>query len=312
MNVRIRDFLQSVDGWIFAVVDYYHSQGIRCILRYVPDSNGERTTNGVRYRKLDFDQSFEFLRRAKLEYVQDVHVVPEDDILRLYKPEKELIHVAEEDSRVNKIVTILKEGGVSQESMGITGSMLIGLQGLNSDIDFVVYGNDWWKARDLITRAKEEGLIQDLDKSTWKKIYTKRVPEISYEEFVAHEKRKGNRGLVDGTYFDLLFTRDWDQITAPYLPGTKIGRRKIVAKVTEAEFAFDNPAVFKIEHQEIDEIHCYTHTYTGQALPGEIVEANGVVEETETGLRLVVGTTREAKGEWIRSLTLLEKATSIS
>ncbi|TFH47982.1 MAG: DNA polymerase subunit beta, partial [Methanothrix sp.] len=44
----------------------------------------------------------------------------------------------------------------------------------------------------------------------------------------------------------------------------------------------------------------------GQALPGETIEAKGVLEETAQGLRLVVGTTREARGEWIRSLTLLE------
>jgi predicted nucleotidyltransferase len=31
----------------------------------------------------------------------------------------------------------------------------------------------------------------------------------------------------------------------------------------------------------------------------------GVVEKTPAGQRLIVGTTREAKGEWIRSLTLL-------
>jgi len=36
-----------------------------------------------------------------------------------------------------------------------------------------------------------------------------------------------------------------------------------------------------------------------------MIEASGVVEETPNGLRMVVGTTREAKGEWIRSLTLM-------
>ena len=40
-----------------------------------------------------------------------------------------------------------------------------------------------------------------------------------------------------------------------------------------------------------------------------MIEAKGVLEETDQGQRLVVGTTREARGEWIRSLTLLEGAT---
>ena len=89
-----------------------------------------------------------------------------------------------------------------------------------------------------------------------------------------------------------------------------MGRRKIEGHVLDAEFAFDNPAVFEIDHAEISEILCYTHTYAGQALPGERIEACGIVEETEEGNRLVVGTSREAKGEWIRSLTLLEKAST--
>ena len=76
--------------------------------------------------------------------------------------------------------------------------------------------------------------------------------------------------------------------------------------MTNADFAFDSPAIFKLDHPEVKEIFCYSHTYAGQALPGERVEAKGVLEETDNGLRLVVGTTREARGEWIRSLTLLE------
>ncbi|KQC15617.1 MAG: nucleotidyltransferase domain-containing protein [Methanothrix sp.] len=309
MRARIRDFLQTVDGWIFAVVDYHHPEGIRSMLRYVPDPDGERTTGGVRYRKLDFEMAYEFLRREKPEYIQDVHVVPEEDILRIYRPEKELPKVAERDDRVGEIVSVLKEGGVPQEMMGITGSILVGLDGPASDIDFLVYGRDWWRARDLIERAKEEdGRIRDLDEATWDKIYQKRVPEISRDEFVLHERRKGNRGLVDATYFDLLFTRDWDQIRPPFPPGKKAGRRRIEGRVIEAEFAFDNPAVYEIDHDDISEILCYTHTYAGQALPGERIDACGVVEETEEGERLVVGTSREATGEWIRSLTLLEKA----
>jgi len=86
------------------------------------------------------------------------------------------------------------------------------------------------------------------------------------------------------------------------------GRRKVEGAALEAEFAFDSPAVFEIDHPEIPEILCYTHTYAGQALGGERIEACGVVEETDAGRRLVVGTTREARGEWIRSLTLLETA----
>ncbi|VVB72412.1 Uncharacterised protein [uncultured archaeon] len=183
--------------------------------------------------------------------------------------------------------------------------MLLGLHGPTSDIYFVVYGPWWWKAREVIARAKTQGEIGHLDEATWRNIYSKRRPEIGFEEFMLHEKRKGNRGMIDGTYFDLLFTRDWSQIRAE-AKGRPIKKGTVSARVVEADFAFDSPAIYRLDHPEVREIFCYSHTYAGQALPGEMVEAKGVLEETGEGLRLVVGTTREARGEWIRSLTLLE------
>jgi hypothetical protein len=82
---------------------------------------------------------------------------------------------------------------------------------------------------------------------------------------------------------------------------------RIEAEVTNADFAFDSPAYYKIRHSEIDHVISYTHTYSGQALPTEIIEASGIVEEVGNMKRLVVGTSREPKGEWIKSLTWLEK-----
>jgi predicted nucleotidyltransferase len=305
VKARIRDFFETKDGWFFAVSDYSHPDGLRSLLRYVPDPAGERVFGDRRYRKMDFDQAFEFLKRVRPDYVRDLHVVPESDVIRCYRPSVGLRSAAGKDARVMKIATILNAGGVPWEEMGITGSMLLGLNSPSSDIDFVVYGPMWWKARDIVARAKAKGLIEDLDEATWKKIYLKRKPEISFEEFMKHEKRKGNRGMIEGTYFDLLFTRDWSQISQQSA-GKARGPGLIEARVTDAEFAFDSPAIFRLDHPEVKEIFCFTHTYAGQALPGERIEAKGVLEETAQGRRLVVGTTREARGEWIRSLSLME------
>jgi len=305
VRARIRDFFATIEGWIFAVADYSHPNGLRSMLRYVPDAAGEREAAGIRYRKMDFDPAFEFLRRERPDWAQDLHVVPLSAVQRIYQPSEGLLSVAKRDPRVSKIAVLLAKAGVPWEQMGITGSMLVGLDSPSSDIDFVVYGPIWWKARDIVARAKAKGIIGDLDEPTWRKIYAKRKPEISFEEFMRHEKRKGNRGMIDGTYFDLLFTRDWSQIQTQPI-GKPGGERRIEARVTNADFAFDSPAIFHLDHPEVKEIFCYSHTYAGQALPGETIEAKGVLEETAQGLRLVVGTTREARGEWIRSLTMLE------
>jgi predicted nucleotidyltransferase len=308
LKTRLRDFLLTKDDWLFAVVDYFHKDGIRATLRYVPDETGDRELNGIRYKKLDFGPAFEFMREHRPEWVQDVHVVPEAEVKQLLRPGDRIPELVESDSRVAEIVKTLDKAGLSRSSMGVTGSMVAGLQNESSDIDFVVYGPAWFKARDAIAAAKkEEGPIEDIDEEMWQRIYRKRIPEISFEEFMLHESRKGNRGMVDGTYFDLLFTREWDQIKEPLQRGTDTVKLKIEAEVTNADFAFDNPSYYKVDHEEIDHVLSYTHTYAGQALPREIIEARGVVEEVGDMKRLVVGTSREPKGEWIRSLTWLEQ-----
>ncbi|MDD1732949.1 MAG: nucleotidyltransferase domain-containing protein [Methanothrix sp.] len=305
MNLRIRDFFQTRQGWIFAVSDYCHPHGIRSLLRYVPDSKGEREAGGRRYHKLDFDDAYRFLRIKQPDWVADLHQVPAEEIELTFSPSHALLALVQTDPRVKRIVQTLAGAGVPMQQMGITGSMLVGLQAPGSDIDFVVYGPSWWKARDILARAKSNGEMDDLDEATWRKIYLKRNPEIGFEEFMIHEKRKGNRGMVEGTYFDLLFTRDWEQIQ-PQPRGRQAGAAQIEARVVNADFSFDSPAIYRLDHPEVKEIFSYSHTYAGQALPGERIEAKGVLEETENGLRLVVGTTREARGEWIRSLTLME------
>jgi predicted nucleotidyltransferase len=142
----------------------------------------------------------------------------------------------------------------------------------------------------------------------WRRVYEKRRPETPYEIFVLHEERTWIRGQIDGTYFDLLFTRAYDDLDRITIDrGTVLGRRTIEARVTDDSLAFDSPAVYEVEHDEFDRVISFTHTYSGQALAGETIEACGVAERHGNGQWLVVGTTREARGEYIISKTLVEE-----
>ncbi len=308
MRTRLRDFIITDDDWIFAVADYCHDKGIRSVLRYVPDPQGERGVN-KKYRKLDFDDAFIYMRSTRPQWVNDVHIVPWDSVKQILVPSERLPVIMESNKKIRTIVSTL-QSGVSLSKMGITGSFLAGLQNESSDIDFIVYGSSWFTARDIIAKAKEEkSVITEISNEMWQDIYKKRRPEISFDEFLIHEIRKGNRGMVDGTYFDLLYVRDWEDI-ALCVRGVDTGRKTIEARVINADFSFDSPAVYRIDHPEISYVLSYTHTYAGQALEGEMIEARGMVEAVGNMKRLVVGTTREPKGEWIRSLTLLEESST--
>jgi predicted nucleotidyltransferase len=306
MRVRLRDFIETKEHWIFSVVDYYCEEGVRCLLRYVPGPDGERTRDGIRFKKMGFDEAYAFIKERRPEYIHGVMVVPFEDVVKHYQPHDGLERIIGSDHRAKKMADALQ--GVDYNCMGITGSKLVGLGAETSDVDFVVYGKEWFKAREALQRAIAAGKIDAIDEAGWEKIYKKRKPELSFEEFYLHERRKGNRCLLDGVLTDLLFVRSWDQI-GPRVPiGRDLGMKTITAIVTEAGFAYDSPAIYKIGHPEIKAVYSFTHTYAGQAQAGETIEARGRVEEYPDGKVLVIGTSREPKGEWIKSLTLMEEA----
>jgi hypothetical protein len=305
--IRLRDFVEDRDGWIYAVSTYDNREKVGCLLRYVPDTEGERVNpEGTRFRKLDFSDAFDLISREKPEYLDVVHRIPRCDIRKVYKPEEEIGAIAVREPRIRKLIDLFR---LPDCTIGCTGSFLCGLENVHSDIDLVVYGKTWFRAQELLRSATLNGNLPPIDSGTWQKIYAKRNPELPFLEFLLHEKRKWNRGQIDSTYFDLLFTRSYEELNSLSLSkGEKLGGTTIEAVVTDASLANDSPAIYLVEHEEIARVLSFTHTYSGQALSGERIQAKGVCEQHGDERWLIVGTTREARGEFIRSLSLLEES----
>ena len=80
----------------------------------------------------------------------------------------------------------------------------------------------------------------------------------------------------------------------------------VVAEVVDDRFVFDYPACYFVDHEDVDAVLAFTHTYVGQAFKGEILEARGHVEEINGKRYLIVGTKRETDDEYVVSLTFLE------
>lgn len=305
LPVRLRDFIEDRDGWIYAVSTYDNPDTIGCVLRYVPDTNGERVhPSGQRYKKYDFEEAFGHIARHKPQYAGLLHRVPHADVKKIFRPDLELPRIARAHPRVQKLVDLFS---LPEGSIGCTGSLLCDLDNESSDIDMVVYGKHWFSAQQQVRRGIASGAVEGLSPDMWRRVYEKRKPGIPYECFVLHEMRKYNRGQIEGTYFDILFTRSYDELkSAPAGKGEIIGKKTIEAKVTGASLAFDNPAVYEVDHPEVSKVLSFTHTYSGQALAGEIIEACGVCERQGDEYWLIVGTSREARGEYIVSKTLME------
>jgi predicted nucleotidyltransferase len=303
--LRPRDFIEDRDGWLYAVAGYDNEHVVASVLRYIPHPEGERRhPERGRFRKLTFDEANRLVAFEKPGYNGRYHRVPVADIVRVFKPEDLAFQVTARNRHARELVEILQ---LRPGSYGFTGSLLCGLESDDSDIDMVVYGDYWFQARDRLRDAVANGILPPISDRTWRQIYAKRHPSLSFDEFVMHERRKWNRGETGETYFDLLFTRDYHQIESWQSGrGKIIGRQRIEAIVTDTTYAYDSPALYRVSHPEINWVISFTHTYTGQAAMGETIEASGTCEEHDNERWLVIGTTgRESPGEYIRSLTLL-------
>jgi predicted nucleotidyltransferase len=100
-----------------------------------------------------------------------------------------------------------------------------------------------------------------------------------------------------------LLVRDRDEIGPPPLQYKRKEKITIECTVTDAKLAFDSPSIYKVKCDArcIKEVLSYTHTYAGQAIDGEEIEVCGFLESDDVGTcRVIVGTTREAAGEYIK------------
>ena len=353
MKVRTRDFIYTTDDLFFASTNYIHPHDrFISFLRYIPNPNGDREKNGKTYSKVTSEEAYDYLRKNYPEYLYFCDItqtemmgVPLDKVKKIIKPEKRLKEIKESyekgknknNIKLNPLIRKLLDlsdffhykAGIPYENLGISGSILPNLQKeATSDIDFVVYGlNNHRKAMATFKKFKDKEVeipqinkkitLNKIQDSYWERIYKKRMKDLSLskEEFCCYEDRKNNRGLIEEVLFDILATRNWDEISGTW-GDTKYhpnGSSTIQANVESAIASFDNPAVYIIKdlkiinglNVDITEVVSFTHTYAGQAIEKEEIIAKGKLEKVlkdneKSSYRLVVGTTRESIDEFIK------------
>ena len=319
--LRLRDFVKAKDCF-FSVVGYDHSRGIKSFLRYIPSQEGDRELRGGeshkyrKYQKLLHEEAVRYAESRDLFYDPElgIFLIPPGEVQKVYKPEEKILDLLRgkfEDRELCKIVEFFEN--IPPDKMGVTGSRLIDLKAEESDVDFVMYGDHWFEGRERIRSGIERGKLSEPSSETWDFIYKKRKVNIPYDIFLAHEKRKFHRAVLGSTYFDLLYVRDYGNLNQP-IPewrGKRLGKRTIKAEVTDDSFSFDYPGYFLVD-KEIKAVLSFTHTFVGQALRGERIEARGFIEEIGRSRYLIVGTSREVRDEYVVSLDLLERETLMS
>lgn len=308
MEFYPKDYIETVQGLLFAVVDSEQEQSrVLCFLRYI------RTDKS--FQKLTTEQANRFLGEKFPHFLfyskcRDTHLhgAPTQEIQELYKPRTHVTRLINSqhrdliEERTVQLINIFSNRGLHEGMMGVTGSILIGAHNPGSDIDLVIYGRDnFLLARKIIEREVINGTLDRLDKPLWEDAYRRRGASLTLEEFVWHERRKFNKAVYQDMKFDIsMVEENVDPVRQSY---RKLGFTMIDAVVTEDRYAFDYPARYLLDHSEIAEAVSFTPTYAGQARRGETIEISGFIEQlTDGSRRIVVGSSREAPGEYIKVL----------
>lgn len=306
MSYFAKEFIETAEGLLFAVVvNGIENDRVLCFLRYVRENNT--------LKKHDTDAANQLLKSQFADYLYfsprlqaQLHAVPLEKIVKHHKPQQRLSDIlhAEPKNSVQQdcvaLCRLFETKGIELSTMGITGSLLVGAENASSDIDLVCYDKTvFHQCRSAIRKLIAEKSLKQLLKKDWQESFKRRACELDFDEYVWHEKRKFNKALINGRKFDLSFLNPHQiQDTDQY---KKCGKATLQARVSDDSGAFDYPAEYKIFGSSIKTVVSFTATYIGQAKKGELIEAEGQLEENQHGVqRLVIGSSREAKGEYIR------------
>ena len=156
MRVREGELIKTKDNVIFDVKGLVHPPNrVIAFPRFIPSPQGSRGHRKSLYGKVySFSERFKFLEeKAPALIVHDTIFdevlceVPADTITKHYKPIEKLRKLrsakglSDLERKAVQLAEALKEAAdIPWNAMGISGSLLVGLHTLQSDIDPVVYG----------------------------------------------------------------------------------------------------------------------------------------------------------------------------
>jgi len=321
------DILETFAGSIFDVKGLIHPpNSIIAFIRYFPTVKGERERNGTVYGKVySLSERYELLKKRFPQYLvydtvfdETLCEVPSGDVKKLYKPiEKlqELRSIKELDPlecKALEFVEFLKEeANIPLGSIGISGSIMVGLHRANSDIDPIVYGSqNCRKVYSTLERILKSGpaTLRPYTREDLASLFDFRSKDSSanFESFVRSESRKVMQGKFLGTDYFFRFVKSRDEINEGYgdVQYRNMGTTEVSGTVVDDSETIFTPCVYKLDNTHIldgpqvgyiEEIVSFRGRFCDQARAGEAVIARGKLErvtDKRRGLeyfRLLVG-----------------------
>lgn len=308
MSFKAKDFVKTRQDLVFAVVaDGLEHGKVLCFLRYL-NWQGQWQKVGTEQANAILSEHFPDYLYYSTVLDTHLHAVDERQVVQHFQPRQVLQDLLQAETTdpvvgdLQKLCSLLRANRLDLRQFGITGSILVGMQNHASDIDLVCYDREaFHQARHIIQALIAKDQCQALNDDDWLSAYQRRACDFALDDYIWHEQRKYNKAIFNQRKFDL-------SLSSPAAAGDsgqfhKAGFVRIQAEVVDDSHSFDYPAEYVIDHLDICSVVCFTATYVGQAKSGERVEVAGQLETDQQGRRrVVVGSTREAIGEFIRVL----------
>ncbi|MEM4700343.1 MAG: hypothetical protein QXT74_05275 [Candidatus Nezhaarchaeales archaeon] len=315
-------YVETVEGLIFTVKGHVHPpNAIVAFLRYLPSPSGGRARGGRRYARIyDFEEQYRVLREGYPQYVffdevldEEVQGVPLESVAKVYSPKRRVVEMASSRDELTPIERdaldfaelLSREAGVPLESIGVSGSILVGLFTDSSDIDLVVYGRrNCERVHEALRGLREGGRLEGLSVEDAVRLHAARGAGAPLEKYVEQERRKVYQGRFRGREFFVRFVKELSEVGERY--GDRryksLGGAEVVARVVDASEAMFTPCTYRVregrvlrgEEVEVAEVVSFRGQFCDQASEGSLIAARGKLEMVvdksgEVHYRLLLG-----------------------
>jgi predicted nucleotidyltransferase len=331
MKAREGDVIETTSRVFFDVKGLLHpADRVVAFIRYFPDEHGKRKKAGRVYAKVySLPKRYALLKERFPQYLYYDPVfdemlceIPAQDVKRCHKPAErldELRSSRETDALERKSVQLVEllreEANVRWDALGISGSVLVGLHTLKSDLDIMVYGSqNCLKIHSALEALlmRDHSQLKPYSRAELKKLFDFRSKDtaMTFEDFVRTESKKVLQGKFVKTDYFVRFVKDWNEIDEKYgdIQYKNVGYARIKATVIDDAEAIFTPCAYRVanvtpvegpRHKTVKEIVSFRGRFCEQAKAGEDVIAQGKIErvtDTRDGseyFRLLVGNNYE-------------------
>jgi hypothetical protein len=216
------------------------------------------------------------------------------------------------ESKACNFAVLLKEKSrIPWSAIGISGSVLVGLHKVDSDIDVIIYGSMNCRKVNLAleeTLRDSDSVFRSYNTQDLKRLFDFRSKDtvVSFEDFVRTESRKSFQGKFMNTDYFIRFVKDWKEIDEKYgdIQYKNLGQARIKGIISEDSESIFTPCKYVLRNTiviegsksvTITEIDSFRGRFCEQAKIGETIVAQGKVEKVtdrrtnRTHFRLLIG-----------------------